>query len=226
MSSADHGQSSSPSKINIAIVEDHQLTRVGLKLALAHYPEIHISLECVTGNELINRIDLMKEPPVQLVLMDIGLPGLSGVDTAQRIKEEHPQIKVLMLTSKDSDATIAAALSAKCDGYCLKDSPVESLIDAIRSVLKGNIWLEPSIARRVVKVYVDNSSESDKSGSLTQRETEVLRLLVQGLSNQGIADALNISPETVKTHMRKVMEKLSVSDRTQAAVAALKLGLV
>ncbi|CAN5582109.1 response regulator transcription factor [soil metagenome] len=212
-------------KISVMLVEDHQITRMGLRFALEQIADLNIVAEAADGNTAVSTA-LQVKPDV--ILMDIGLPGLNGIDAANQIKAKDPAIRIFMLTSHSLDQDVMAAFAANCDGYCLKDVAVDQLVNGIRAVNSGGIWLDPSIAKRVIRSYVDHkpSAVPINTSSLSERELEVLGLVVEGLSNQEIAERLILSTETVKTHMRHIMEKLAVSDRTQAAVKALRTGLV
>ncbi|MFA6209054.1 MAG: response regulator transcription factor [Candidatus Obscuribacterales bacterium] len=211
-------------QISIMLVEDHQITRMGLRFALEQFQDLKIVAEADDGNVAVIKA-LQTKPDV--ILMDIGLPGINGIDAAQQIKAKDATIRIVMLTSHNLDQDILAALAANCDGYCLKDVAADQLVNAIRTVNSGGIWLDPSIAKRVIRPFVDQKPVATPvATSLSDRELEVLTLVVEGLSNQEIADRLILSTETVKTHMRHLMEKLAVSDRTQAAVKALRTGLV
>lgn len=216
-----------PLPINIMLVEDHQITRIGLRFSLEQVADFKIVAEAEDGTGAVERA-LEFRPDV--ILMDIGLPFLSGIDAAREIKCKLPECRILMLTSHEMDEDVLAALAAKCDGYCLKDVGSEQLVTAIRAVNGGGIWLDPAIAKRVIKVYVEQKPAAAPlqvpAVALSERELEVLALVVEGLTNQEIAERLVVSTETVKTHMRHLMEKLAVSDRTQAAVKALRSGLV
>jgi len=217
---------SAPQKqIAIMLVEDHLITRMGLRFALEQVSDLKIVAEAEDGNNAVTTA-LQTKPNV--ILMDIGLPGINGIDAAQQIKSKEPAIRIVMLTSHNLDEDILAALAANCDGYCLKDVAADQLVNAIRTVNNGGIWLDPSIAKRVIRAFVEQKPAAApvNSSSLSERELEVLTLVVEGLSNQQIAERLILSTETIKTHMRHLMEKLSVSDRTQAAVKALRTGLV
>ncbi|HEY9773861.1 MAG TPA: response regulator transcription factor [Planktothrix sp.] len=221
--------------INIFIAEDHEITRVGLKLTLEHVPGFRVIGEAEDGKGTVKKVCELKP---HVVLMDIGLPLMDGIDATCRIKEEVPATRVIMLTSHDNDRDIFAALGAGADGYCLKEVSGSQLAMAIRAVADGVAWLDPGVASRVLRACAtittapvgveDNVSKPSTPGPspLSQRELDVLRLVVEGLSNQEIADRLILSVETVKTHMRHIMEKLAVSDRTQAAVKAMREGLV
>lgn len=213
--------------IKIMLVEDHQITRIGLRFSLEKVVGFTIVAEAADGSTAVRKA-LEVRPAV--ILMDIGLPRLSGIDAAREIKSQAPECRILMLTSSETDEDVLAALAAKCDGYCLKDVGSDQLVTAIRAVNGGGIWLDPAIAKRVIKSYVQNQSASAPKAvpavALSDRELEVLALVVEGLTNQEIAEKLVVSTETVKTHMRHLMEKLAVSDRTQAAVKALRNGLI
>jgi len=164
--------------------------------------------------------------------MDIGLPGIDGIAATKIIKEKFAT-KVIMITSHENDEDVLAALSAGADAYCLKGATSAQLANAINSVMEGAIWLDPGVAKQVVnsiskraQTRTQTPSTSTKAFGLSDREMQVLNLLVDGLSNAEMASRLFLSQETVKTHMRHIMEKLQVSDRTQAAVKALSKGLV
>jgi NarL family two-component system response regulator LiaR len=228
---------SNSGQIKIFIADDHEITRVGLKLTLQNVPDFKVVGEAEDGRETIR---LVKELKPDVVLMDIGLPLIDGIDATGKIKDETPDTKVIMLTSHDSDRDVFAALGAGADGYCLKEVSGSQLISAIRAVADGVAWLDPGVASRVLRACATNnplpgSTEETNTkvltagvpvSSLSQRELDVLRLVVEGLSNQEIATRLILSVETIKTHMRHIMEKMAVSDRTQAAVKAMREGLV
>lgn len=212
-------------QIAIMLVEDHLITRMGLRFALEQVRDLIVVAEAADGNIAVTTA-LQVKPNV--ILMDIGLPGLNGIEAAKQIKAKDATIGIVMLTSHSLDEDILAALAANCDGYCLKDVAADQLVNAIRTVHNGGIWLDPAIAKRVIKTFVEQKPITTpvNNSTLTDRELEVLTLVVEGLSNQEIAERLILSTETIKTHMRHLMEKLSVSDRTQAAVKALRTGLV
>ena len=176
--------------------------------------------------------------------MDIGLPGLDGIEATKQIKQ-CIGVKVILLTSHDSQEEVLAGLSCGADAYCLKDISISQLKNAINSVVDGGVWLDPRIAKTLIEVLPNSNVKEITSSNakelverrkkapaadnpflLSDREFEVLALLVDGLSNQEIASRLFLSTETVKTHMRHLMEKMKVSDRTQAAVKALREGLI
>lgn len=211
--------------ITIMVVEDHQITRTGLKLTLQQYEGFQVVADVAEGKTAVSKA-LELHPDI--VLMDIGLPELNGIDAAREIKSKLPEIRVIMLTSHDEDEDVFSALAAGADGYCLKDIAAENLAIAVQSVHSGAVWLDPSIARRVIQASLESQSPRNRDVTipLSERELEVLALVVEGLTNQEIAGRLIVSADTVKSHMRHIMEKLAVSDRTQAAVKALRQGLI
>lgn len=237
------------SKLRVVLAEDDEPTRFWLKLTLQQSQMFDVVGQAGDGR---TAVDLTSQNKPDLVLMDIGMPIMDGVEAARLVKESSPDTKVIMFTSHDTDDSVFAALSAGADGYCLKTLTAEQLLKAVSSVMDGAAWLDPGIARKVLKAAshgvaskdpkdsndardqgdVKESKEGAASGgtanpfALSQREMEVLQLLVEGLSNQEIADKLCLGTETIKTHMRHIMRKLSVSDRTQAAIKAMRQGIV
>jgi NarL family two-component system response regulator LiaR len=215
--------------IETILVEDHEITRLGLRKALEHMSEISVVAEVGDGMLAVSKIEELKP---DLVLMDIGLPGLDGIEATRRIKETM-SVKVIMLTSHENEEDIFAALAAGADAYCLKGISPDQLGNAIRSVMEGAVWLDPGIAKCVLgqalssppRKRCETEAEVENSFGLSDRERQVLNLVVDGLTNQAIAKELYLSPDTVKTHLRHVMEKLKVSDRTQAAVKAVRHSL-
>lgn len=234
---------SSANAITILLVEDHEFTRIGLKMSLEQIDGLKIVGEAADGEKGVALAVTLKP---QVVLMDVEMPMMDGIEATKQIKDKLPDAKVVMLTSHKSDQTIFAALSAGANGYCLKNISAEQLTAVINMVADGAVWLDPGIANRVLSAY--SVSPSDTPGAnavkpqastgssqpikaktnitLSPRETEVLRLVADGLSNQKIAQRLGLGLETVKTHMRHIMEKLAVSDRTEAAVKAMKQGIM
>lgn len=215
--------------ISVVIVDDQEIVRIGLKVLIDQTDGLKVVGLAQDGREAVLKVEQIKP---EVVIMDIGLPLVDGIEATRLIKERFENIRVIMLTSHDDDRHIFAALAAGADGYCLKETPGSQLVMAVRSVAEGAAWLDPGIAMRVLKASTRGAgTQNDRvdTGSiattLSKRELEVLRLVVDGNSNQEIADRLVLSVETVKTHMRHIMEKLRVSDRTQAAVKAMREGL-
>jgi DNA-binding NarL/FixJ family response regulator len=227
------------------LVEDHLLTRIGLKTLIERVPEFKVIGEAENGLQAVEKVEQLNP---DIVLMDVGMPIMDGIEAARKIKEKHEQVRVVMLTSHDSESDIFASLAAGAGGYCLKDTPPERLYQAVRSVQAGDVWLDAVIAAKILRQYssaiaghsagpVDGEADAKRAVThasanaalpepLSTRELEVLRLMVDGLSNQDIADTLVISVATVKTHVRNILNKLAVDDRTQAAVLAMRTGMV
>jgi DNA-binding NarL/FixJ family response regulator len=217
-------------KIRVLVVDDHPVSRTGLKFFLEEADDMEIVGEAVNGEQSVAMVDQCNP---HVVLMDVGLPVMDGIQAAKLIRQKKPDVKIIMLTSHDSDEDIFASLAAGASGYCLKDVNQDRLFSAIRCVSSGDFWLDTAIASRLVTAISSsrlswNNSQAQASliEPLSQRELEVLNLLVEGLSNQQIANRLVIGIETVKTHIKHILEKLAVSDRTQAAIKALREGLV
>jgi DNA-binding NarL/FixJ family response regulator len=239
-------------RIKVLLVEDHALTRIGLKTALKRTSDLDVIGEAANGEEAVRQAEELQP---NVVLMDVGMPVMDGIQAAKEIVAAHPEIRVIMLTQHDNDRDILASLAAGASGYCLKDVAPDRLYTAIRSVNAGDAWLDAAIASRVLKHFTGSptaaptaaavapvapevapKSELSSTGStpldrplvepLSARESEVLKLIVDGLSNQEIANRLIISLATAKTHVRNILNKLAVDDRTQAAVHAMRRGLV
>lgn len=216
---------SSKAPIRVLIVEDQELVRVGLKTVLAKTEGLEVAGTASDGKDAVEQARSISP---DVIVMDIGLPFLNGIEASRQIKEARPETKIVMLTSHDDEEHVFAALGAGVEGYCLKESSGGLLTSAILSVAEGAAWLDPGIARMVLESTREGRQRvnSELAGLLTKRELEVLKQVVDGRTNQEIADGLFISIETVKTHMRHIMEKLRVTDRTQAAVKAMKEGLI
>ena len=234
-------------KIKLMLVEDHILTRIGLKVSLEKYSNLEIVAETANGKEAI---ELANDKKPDLIIMDISLIEIDGIEATKKIKEVNPNIKVIMLTSHESEREIIASLASGADGYCLKDTSPEQLYTAIQSVYEGNAWLSSQVAEKVLRNFygkeVSQIKQSDFAKGfssvdgkkiakstfqipivpLSERELEVLKLIVDGKSNQEIGEKLFVTLATVKTHVRSILNKLSVDDRTQAAVKAMREGLV
>ncbi len=225
-------------KTKVLIVEDHQMTLVGLKMLLERNSAVEVVGEATNGLEAVNLADSARP---DVILMDIGLPEMDGIEATQKIKGSHPGVRIIMLTSKDNEQDVFASLSAGADAYCMKGISIESLTSAIEAVREGTAWLDPAVARMVLGRFqgsapapepsVAINGEAAPSGPpsdcpLTARELEVLKLIVDGLSNPEIADELTITKATAKAHVHSILQKLCVDDRTQAAVLAMRQGYV
>lgn len=218
-------------KMNILIVEDQKLMRVGLKSLLEEFDFINVISEASTGKEALEEI---YRQPINVVLMDIGLIDGSGVDFAKKIKALHPEIRIIILTSYVEKQKILDSLSIGVNAYVIKDIGTDILAMIIKTVNDGAIWLDPQVVDIIkdkspsllLQENVSNAKFKEKHANLTQREYEVLKLIVDGKSNHQIAEELIISEHTAKAHVCNIIQKLVVDDRTQAAVKALKEGLV
>lgn len=212
--------------IKVLIVDDSQLTRVNLKTTLLKAPDqLLIVGEAEEGEEAIGKArDLQPD----IILMDIGMPVMDGVRATQNIRRLFPEIKVIMLTSHESEEDVLEAFRSGASSYCLKETPPELLLHVVISTAQGSSWIDPKIAKVVLKSLQPRSlspqvsDESSPYQPLTVRELDVLTLITEGLNNQEIADRLCISLNTVKTHLKSIFQKLEVEDRTGAALKALK----
>jgi len=217
--------------IRLLIAEDHELSRNGLIFSLQKKTAMQIVGDADNGQ---TAVDLALAEKPDIVLMDIGMPVLDGIEASHRIKAKLPDTKIIMLTSHQEGEEIYAALAAGAEAYCLKDIRIDRLIQVIEMVHEGAIWLDPGIGKLVMQALPLNIPDRLKgpthrqkySVDLTDRELEVLELIVGGKSNKDIAEALCITVHTAKAHVCNIIQKLSVDDRTQAAVKALRDGLV
>ena len=212
--------------IRLLIADDHEIVRIGLRATFDEDFGMEVVAEAIDG---VSALSKSLETNPDIVLMDIKMPRMDGIQATRKLKENLPQLKVLILTSNDSREDIFAAFAAGADGYCMKDIPSGQLVQAIHSVFGGAAWIDPQLARVVLDSALAKAPVSARKVmdfNLSARELEVLGLLVQGLNNSDIAKKLVLSPETVKSHMRHILAKLEVSDRTQAAMKAMREGLV
>ena len=218
--------------INVLLVEDHELYRMGLSMLLEKADGITLCAEAADGADGIKKA---RELNPDVILMDIGLPNIDGIEATGRIKDFNPDVKILIFTSRDSDNDVFEAFKAGADGYIMKGATPEQTISAIKSVYEGIGWIDPAIARLVFSklqrpekqiISTPEIKKSTNSYGLTERELDVLELMVEGLSNPQIADKLVITRATAKAHVHSILQKLCVSSRTQATVTAMKEGLV
>ena len=203
-----------PSSIRVLVVDDHPVVRQGLIGVLEEAPDIVIVGQGRNGHEAI-AVFQQQQPDV--TLMDLRMPEMEGVPAITVICKEFPNARIIVLTTYDTDEEIYRGLRAGAKGYLLKDSEPEELLTAIRSVNRGQQYIPPNVAAKLVQRMT--------GPELSDRELEVLQLIGQGMSNQEISTALNISESTVKTHVNRILSKLEVKDRTQAAIIALKRGI-
>lgn len=205
---------SQPSHIRVLVVDDHPVVRQGLIGMLEEAPDIVIVGQGRNGHEAI-AVFQQQQPDV--TLMDLRMPEMEGVPAITVICNEFPNARIIVLTTYDTDEEIYRGLRAGAKGYLLKDSEPEELLTAIRTVNRGQQYIPPNVAAKLVQRMT--------GPELSDRELEVLQLIGQGMSNQEISTALNISESTVKTHVNRILSKLDVKDRTQAAIIALKRGI-
>ena len=207
--------------IKIIIVDDHSVVRQGLHMFLALEEDIEILGEASNGQEAVSLVQKLKP---DVVIMDLLMPVMDGVTATQIIRREHPDTEVLALTSVLEDAQIVNAIRAGAIGYLLKDTQADELCRAIRAAAAGQVQLSPKVAERLMR-EIKTPKEPLDEVQLTERETEVLRLLAGGKANKEIAQELHISETTVKTHVSNILMKLGVPSRTQAALYAVRIGL-
>ncbi len=209
-------------QIRVLIVDDHAIVRKGLTVLLATESDIKVVGEAQDGQEAVEKAASLKP---DVVLMDLVMPRVDGIEATRRITEAQPKTKVLVLTSFAADDKVFPAVKAGALGYLLKDSSPEELVEAIHRVHRGEPSLESAIARKVLQEISHPGSEKPTSDPLTEREMEVLRLIAQGLSNKEIAAKIFIAEWTVRTHVSNILGKLHLASRTQAALHALRSGL-
>lgn len=212
--------------INVMIVDDQSIIREGLSMMLSLCPDISVVLEAANGKEAIGKLN---ELNVDVVLMDIRMPIMNGVEATKIIKEKYPDIKVIILTTFNEDEYIFQGLKNGADGYILKDVKSDEIVKGIKTVYAGNVLLQPEVAVKVVKAFNSITSTQEnidydialgkKFKELTPRELEIAKLVSKGKSNKEIGEILFITEGTVKNNLTRIMDKLNVRDRTQLALA-------
>ena len=210
--------------MKVIICDDQAIVRDGLELLLKLEKDIEVTGLARDGAEVV---DLVAKAPPDLVLMDLKMPGINGVEATRRICAEYPAVKVLVLTTFDDDEWVFDAIRAGASGYLLKDTPREKVIEAIRGTVTGKSYVDPIIAGKILN-QVSSLQEQPHTlitEKLTGREVDVLRLIAHGFSNADIAERLHLSEGTVRNHVSAIFSKLNVSDRTQAAIIAIRHGL-
>lgn len=210
-------------KIKVMIVDDHSLIREGLKQLLEFDGSIEVVGEASNGIECLEKIDSVHP---EVLLLDINMPEKNGIEVLKKMKEKESPIKVLILTVHNELEYLTQAVDIGVDGYILKDSESSELKKAIQSVLEGENYIQPSLIPALNNQLVNRDIEKDKISLLTNRELEVLIQVANGMFNKEIATNLNISERTVKNHISNIFKKIDVSDRTQAAVFAIKNNII
>jgi DNA-binding NarL/FixJ family response regulator len=219
-------------KIKILLVDDHAVVLRGLQFFLCTQKDFEIVGEAHNGKEAIEKIEQTRP---DVVLMDLVMPEMDGIEATAYVKRHYPEVKVLVLTSYSDQDYVLPALQAGASGYLLKDMKPDQIVEAIRGAYSGNVQLHPDVTQKLMTRMTasEPTAVEPKSGSaaasmeqMTRREKEVLALIAQGMSNKEIAAALSIAEKTVKTHVSSILSKLNLADRTQAALYAVKHGLV
>lgn len=218
-------------EISVVIIEDFKLTRVGLRCALNENKDINVVGE---SDNAIDGLKIIERYKPDVVLMDLGLPNMNGIEAIIKIKEMDKSIKIIALTSHDREDEVIATLTSGATGYCLKDIDPIKLADVIRDVNNGVCWLDVEVGEKVLKMFPKQENfkfsneykNNENKIPLTEREYEVLKHLVEGKSNTEIAEELIVSVHTAKAHVCSILQKMCVNDRVQAAVKAVKEGLV
>ncbi|MFS0821409.1 response regulator [Bacillus sp. 1P02SD] len=208
--------------IKLMLVDDHAVLRDGLRNILELEDDILVVGEAVSGDDALEKVP-MCEPDV--ILMDINMPQKNGVETTGILKKKYPLIKILVLTMHNHEEYFMAAIREGADGYLLKDAPSEQVVEAIRTVARGESVIHPSMTKKLLTFH-QQQQEQPKDNALTERETEVLQCLVEGLSNKEIAERLFISDKTVKIHVSKIFKKFDVKSRSQVVIYAVQNKLV
>ncbi|MEB3216695.1 MAG: response regulator transcription factor [Nostocales cyanobacterium 94392] len=223
-----------PKPLKILLIEDDELFRLGISTRLHQEAGLEIVAEAEDGE---TAIELASQLPLDIVILDVGLPGIGGVEACRQIKQRRPSLPVLVLTSHSQKILITQLIQAKANGYCLKGIAAENLILAIRSVACGASWWDSNATVEIQMAFQSSQSNlnsisnstitsSFDNNSLTKREREILTLVVAGKSNQEIGENLFITSGTVRVHIHAILQKLEVRDRTQAAIIAIQRGLI
>ncbi len=219
-----------PAKLRILLVEDDELFRLGLRMRLQQEEGIEIVAEAEDGEKAV---ELAARHPLDIVLLDVGLPGIGGIEACRQIKQQHPNLPILVLTSRSEKSLIARLIEVGAQGYCLKGIAAEALFLAIRSVAAGASWWDQTATTEIRATFESNTTDASSPGTaerlvnpLTRREQEILALLASGKTNQEIAENLYIAPGTVRVHVHAILHKLEVRDRTQAVAVAIQKKLI
>lgn len=212
--------------VRILLADDHAILRTGLRLMLSSVPNLEVVGEATNGKEALAKAD---ELHPDLVIMDITMPEMNGIEAAMEVKRHHPRTKILMLTMHESEELLFRTIQAGASGYVLKKSADNELLDAIHQVLRGETFLRPDMAKQVMQDYlerVDTGEETQSYEELTDREREVLRYLAEGMTNKQVAEKLVLSIRTVETHRMRIMDKLGLKGRAALVTYAKRHGIV
>ena len=209
--------------IGILIADDHTVVRDGLTSMLERQRDFTVVGEARNGLETVEKA---RELQPDVILMDLHMPEMDGIEAMVRIRAENPDVKFLVLTTYDTDEDIFRAIQAGAKGYLLKDASREELFQAVRAVHRGESLIEPGVAAKVLDRFAQLSRQRSDTEVLSEREMEVLRLMAKGAANKEIAASLSISESTVKTHVANIFQKLDVNDRTEAVTTAMQRGII
>jgi len=217
--------------LRILLLEDDELFRLGLSMRLQQEPGLEVVAEAEDGE---TAIELANQSTLDIVLLDVGLAGIGGIETCEQLKQQRPELPILVLTSRYQKTLIARLIEVGVKGYCLKGINADTLILAIRSVAVGASWWDEAATMEIQSTFVQSAqptctpseAEESRQSPLTRREQEVLAMISTGQSNQEIADLLYVAPGTVRVHVHSILKKLKVRDRTQAAVFAIQKQLI
>lgn len=212
-------------KIKVLVVDDHAIVREGVKMVLETDAELQVVGEAASGEEAI---DLVRELTPDVVVMDIGMPGLSGFEATRRIRESRPEVNVLALTVHDSEAYVFQMLQAGAVGYVLKRAAAPEVIRAVKAAHRGEALLHPSVAKLLIQDYLTRAERGEEVtyDKVSEREREILKLIAEGLTNKEIAEKLFLSVKTVQAHRANLMRKLGLHDRVELVKYALRKGIV
>ncbi len=214
-------------KKNVLIVEDHELTRFGLKTT---FEDVDYVGEMYEASSAEDALEIFTNNPIDVVIMDLGLPTMNGIEATQAIRDIDKDAKIIILTSHNDEKEVLNSLKAGANAYCSKEINLQRLVEVVQSVADGAAWFDPSIAHIVLKAGANSELEEPnlnyKNYDLTSREAQILKLMTEGHSNMEIAQQLVISVNTTKAHVASILQKLEVDDRLQAALKALKYKIV
>lgn len=213
-----------PKVVRILIADDHEVVRIGLRSLLERYPEFQVVGEAASGAAAIEMVDQLLP---DVVVMDIRMPEVNGVDACRRIKEKHPQVKVIMLTSYPDDEAVFGAVMAGASGYVLKQVGSTELVDAIHTVARGESLLDPSVTGKLLeRVRMMSADEQPPHEKLNMQERRILALIAEGKTNREIAEALYLSEKTVRNYVSMILSKLGLANRAEAAAYAVRQNMV
>jgi DNA-binding NarL/FixJ family response regulator len=211
--------------MKVLVVDDHEVVRQGIRMVLETDPDLQVVGEAASGEDAIERVRELKP---NVVVMDIGMPGLSGFEATRRIRQSHPDVQVLALTVHDSEAYVFQMLQAGATGYIVKRAPAADVIQAVKRAYRGEAVLHPSVAKLLIRDYLSRVEKGEEASydTLSEREREILKLIAEGRTNREIADMLFLSVKTVQAHRANLMRKLGMPDRTELVKYAIRKGII